>query len=137
MPKSLPPFLLLVTGSRKYTNYNEVTRRIALAVADAYHAGYRELTFIHGGAIGADSLADEFINKIDGSIPDLKFNKRVIKPDYSLGKAAPLVRNDQMVAMCDPQHSVCIAFLQPGDKNAGTKYTIHAAKKRGLTVKVD
>ena len=70
---------------------------------------------ISGGAIGVDTLAEKYADKMD--IP-----KVIVRPDYKkYGKLAPLVRNKQMVDMAD----MVIAIWD--GRSRGTKNTIDYA----------
>lgn len=79
---------------------------------------------ISGGAKGIDQLAEAYANK--HKIPIQTF-----LPNYQMyGKAAPLVRNKEIVNACD----ILIAIWD--GKSKGTKFTIDFALKEGKTVKV-
>lgn len=101
---------LLVCGSRSVNDYTLVKVNI-----DAL----KPTEIIHGGAIGADTLAD--IYAIDNDLP-----KTVIKPDWKMhGKAAGPIRNRQMVDLCDE----VLAFWDHASR--GTKSTIDYAREVG------
>jgi len=79
---------------------------------------------VSGGAKGADTYAREFA---------IKRGIRLIEhlPNYAkYGKAAPLVRNRQIIDCCDE----VLAFWD--GKSKGTKYTIDYAKKMGKPVRI-
>jgi predicted Rossmann fold nucleotide-binding protein DprA/Smf involved in DNA uptake len=79
---------------------------------------------ISGGAIGIDTKAKEFA--LENNIELLE-----ILPDYKrYGKSAPLVRNREIVSLCDS----LIAYWD--GLSRGTKFTIDAAKKLGKDVKI-
>ena len=81
-------------------------------------------TIISGGANGADSYARDFAKK-----QGLKLIEYF--PNYSkYGKAAPLVRNKQIVDECDCLH----AFWDGTSK--GTKFTIDYALEKEKPVKI-
>ena len=74
-------------------------------------------TIICGGANGIDRLAEEYADQH-------RFSKYVFRPHYDLyGKAAPLVRNRQMVDIAD-----AVLIIWDG-RSKGTKYTMDYARK--------
>ncbi|MDP4121063.1 MAG: hypothetical protein Q8876_08445 [Bacillota bacterium] len=74
---------------------------------------------ISGGAIGIDSLAEEYADRHC-------LKKLIIKPDYStFGKVAPLIRNKAIVNAADQ-----ILAIWDG-KSPGTKFTMDYAEKKG------
>lgn len=79
---------------------------------------------IHGGGRGADEQAGKLATEF--GIPAQSF-----PPDYdSFGKAAPHVRNDEMLKHADR----VLAFWD--GKSRGTKSVIDKAEKRGIPVEV-
>ena len=99
---------LLVVGSRNIESF-DLSKYINKEVS----------LIISGGAKGIDTLAEKYADKHG-------ISKLILRPNYNLyGKSAPLLRNKQMVEICD---SVLIVW---DGKSNGTKYTIDYAKKRG------
>lgn len=81
-------------------------------------------TVICGGAKGVDTLAMEYAHK-----KGLKLI--VLRPDYErYGKAAPLIRNREMVDMAD------IILAVWDSKSKGTKYTINYATKQHKSIRI-
>lgn len=79
---------------------------------------------VSGGAKGVDTLAEDFATA--NGFPVLRF-----LPDYHrYGKAAPHVRNGQIVAAADR----VVAFWD--GKSRGTKSTIEKAKRYGKEVHI-
>lgn len=73
---------------------------------------------ITGGAAGIDTLAEQYADKH-------KISKLILHPKYNLyRKAAPLIRNNEMVDICD-----FILIFWDG-KSKGTKHTIEYAKSQ-------
>lgn len=101
---------ILITGGRDFNN--------KLLIENTLNQFINEWDIVlHGGAMGADTLADDFckLNNIQTEI---------YKPQYEIwGKDAPLIRNTEMVKKCD----VVIAFWN--GKSKGTKYTIDKADR--------
>lgn len=79
---------------------------------------------ISGGAVGVDTLAEEYARKHGLPI-------RVIRPNYDLyGRKAPLVRNRQIVECAD-----LVIALWDGS-SSGTAYTVGYANERGVPVRL-
>lgn len=108
---------VLVCGGRDYASYAKVEKLL-----DRVKAKYPNLTLIHGGARGADALADRwaFMHKVP---------KLVFLADWDKhGKAAGAIRNAKMLQQGKPDFVV--AF--PG--GAGTADMIQQAEAKGLAV---
>lgn len=102
-----------VIGSRSINNI-DVGKRIPPDVT----------LIISGGAIGVDTLAEEYADKKG-------IKKLIIYPDYELyGKSAPLIRNKLIVDNAD----LVIAFWD--GESSGTEYTISYAKRRHVPCEV-
>lgn len=82
---------VLVTGGRDYTDYETVEEPIRFLVG-FYGV---DLRMMHGGARGADGLAQRAIKKY-------KIRHKVFPADWNgLGKAAGILRNTQMAEYLD------------------------------------
>ena len=81
-------------------------------------------TCVHGGAIGFDSQVNEVATAM-GMTCD------VIRPDYRLGRGAPLIRNRVIVDSCE-----MLIACYDGRPIGGTAYTVRYAKQRGKPVKI-
>ena len=101
---------LLVCGSRTVLNYEIVEKAIL---------PYNPTMIIHGGATGTDFLAERYAER--RQIPTLVF-----KPDYALGKHAPLIRNRQMVDISDT-----VLAIWDG-RSRGTMHTVNYAREKGV-----
>jgi hypothetical protein len=103
---------VLVCGGRNYIDIPSVSR-----ILD----GLKPTEIIHGGAPGADAIADMWAmaNKIPVSMYKAKWEK--------YGRAAGPRRNQQMLEEAKPD--VVVAF--PGGK--GTADMVRRAKKAGIT----
>lgn len=112
---------VLVTGSRNYDDKSNLFD----ALADQYEPG---MIVVHGGARGADTIACEWVKKMQSL--GYQVTAEVHQADwYEYGKAAGLVRNQQMV---DAGADVCLAF--PLGESRGTRHCMKAAKKAGIPV---
>lgn len=112
---------ILVTGSRNWTNNKIVELAIYGHIAEPART-----TVVHGGAKGADMMADVAARAIGATV-------EIHKPDYKTypGWQAPLMRND---AMLDSGIRLVIAFLLGTPEKGGTLYTINGAKQRRIPV---
>lgn len=74
-------------------------------------------TIISGGANGIDRLAEQYADSH-------RLSKYILRPRYDLyGRAAPLKRNEQMVALAD-----AVLIIWDG-QSRGTQFTLSCAKK--------
>ena len=79
---------------------------------------------ISGGAVGVDTLAEEYADK-NG------IKKLILYPDYELyGKSAPLIRDKLIV-----DHADLVIAVWDG-VSGGTEFTISYAKRRGVPCEV-
>lgn len=117
---------VLVCGGRDYDDYDYV-RHVLYDFCDTHGLADNEykmpsnLTVIHGGAKGADRLADQWA--VVNWVPVEQFNA-----DWdTYGKSAGPIRNQQML---DTGIDYVIAF--PGGK--GTEHMKKIARKAGVSV---
>lgn len=119
---------ILITGSRDWQDY--ATIHLALSrVIKEYFAPNKpkreDVLIIHGGAMGADSLAGEWATAY-------KAPQKVYTPDWKgQGKKAGILRNQQMLDE-NPDIALVIAFWK--NKSKGTAHMINYAKKAGKKV---
>lgn len=108
---------VLACGSRGWCDFQAVRDRLASFV-DVH------TTVFHGGAAGAD-------RHVSAACVELGLDCYAFPPRYDEhGKAAPHVRNDQMLAQAD----LVVAFWD--GKSRGTKSVIDKAEKLGIPVEV-
>lgn len=106
----------LVCGGRDYCDKQHV-----FSVLDGLHQQQRIDLVIHGGASGADFLADQWA--VDNEIP-----RSIFKADWSRhGRSAGPIRNLEMLLATTPD--LVIAF--PGGK--GTANMVAIAKRHGFS----
>jgi predicted Rossmann fold nucleotide-binding protein DprA/Smf involved in DNA uptake len=107
---------LLITGSRRATAQDYA--RLAAAI-QKYAPQATEI--LHGGAIGADQLADQYAQAQGLPVT-------VIRPDYAQwpAKVAPLKRNHQLVDLADG-----VIALYKDKRKGGTAYTAKLAQEAG------
>ena len=107
---------ILVCGGRDYDNETKINK-----VLSKYYSS--NLTIIHGGAKGADELAEMWA-LVRG------MNQKIYPADWNKhGKAAGPIRNQQMLDD-NPDIKLCIAF--PGGR--GTRDMINRARAKNITV---
>ena len=98
---------LLIVGSRSITEF-DLSPYISEDVD----------TIISGGASGVDTLAEQYADAHH-------ISKYIIRPRYELyGRAAPLVRNEQMVDLAD-----AVLVIWDGHSR-GAQHTVKYAKKQ-------
>lgn len=115
--------IILCCGSRGWTDADTIRERLA-AIMDEWPVDADEPEVIHGAAQGADTLIAE-------QALDLGFWVGPHPPDYKThGKAAPHVRNDEMLARAD----MVLAFWN--GKSRGTASVIKKARDRGIYLEV-
>lgn len=106
---------ILITGSRGF-NRTDLVWNTLRSYGDS-------ITLIHGGASGADSLAQDYAD-------DKGIKTEIVRPIYPSKKEYYLHRNAEMVGMCDE----VVAFWD--GKSRGTLFTILYAKKRFKPCKI-
>ncbi len=112
---------VMVTGSRTWRDYP----RIRDVIADVNESTPISLV-IHGGATGADMLADR-------ACRSLRIPTELFLPNWrSEGRKAGVIRN---ITMIDQLPDQVLAFRSRGESR-GTDHAIHHATKRGIPVKV-
>jgi hypothetical protein len=115
--KYVPYCRLIVAGSRTFTNYDLLKRKL-----NYYTTPIGKLIVLCGGAIGADVLGQKWAEYY-------WIDRQFYKPDYKThGKIAPLVRNTEMAENAD----MLICFWD--GKSSGSKDMIEKAKARDLRV---
>lgn len=120
------PLRILVTGSRDWTDEQAI--HDALAQVMRAHRDRNPIVLVHGGARGADRIADKIWRswqfRLDLAAPE------VHHADWdSYGKAAGWRRNAEMVAA---GADVCLAF--PLGESRGTRGCMALAEEAGIPV---
>lgn len=114
---------VIVAGGRDFTDYRLLCNTLNNLLSDKL----KQVTIISGTAKGADSLGERFA----------KFNNVKLKQfpaDWSIGKRAGYIRNEQMAKYAAQGKGVLIAFWD--NKSKGTKNMINIAKNYGLEVHI-
>lgn len=84
------PALLLVTGSRQFNDHNLIRNALDHAWTEALGRGFTQLVVVHGGARGADSLAQDWAERRAGR----GVHWRVFRADWA----------GECTAECKPDH---------------------------------
>lgn len=117
---AVEPFVLLVCGGRRFDD-----REAAWSALDRAHERRRITLLVHGGASGADTLADEWAKS--RRVPRLPF-KVDAREWNALGRKAGPLRNERMLAEGRPDAVLAL----PGYR--GTRDMIGKARAAGLPV---
>ncbi len=119
---------LFVAGSRSITNPRTVERIIEGVIKNFIPESLEEITIISGGAIGVDSIAEDWARRNTTNEPI------IVRPRYDLfgSMKAPLERNTTLVDMCDG--AIVIWDGQPGKRGTGGG-TIDVRHKMDKTLK--
>lgn len=110
--------LLLISGSRQTNTKDTIILQHYL---DKLHQQTPVTLIIHGGAQGVDTFAALWATL--NEIP-----QQIHKPNYKLGKAAPMIRNRQMVR--NAQKVICYYAANYPSVTAGTNATAKMAKQQ-------
>ncbi len=116
------PIKIVVAGCRNYENYTEAKLFLDDCLAKVLEN--KKITFLSGGAKGADALGEKYATEKGCSIKKYPANWA------KYGKGAGVIRNETMAMECD----LVICFWD--GKSRGTQSMINLAKKHGKTVKV-
>ena len=119
---------MLITGGRQYRGLAQMRVHLQFAKDKCVSTG-RDLVVIHGGAAGADSIAERVARELE--IPT-----QVFPADWEQhGRSAGFKRNEVMarclLEMEQIGDEVCVVAF-PGA--SGTQHMRHTAKKMGLKV---
>jgi hypothetical protein len=125
----------LVTGGRGYQDYKKVFQSLDL-IKKSCEEKRQFMIVIHGGARGADSLANRWCD--DNEMVAFKFPARWRKE----GKSAGPIRNRIMQNFLSEIRAdskrenefTCLAFKTPGAENAGTSHMMEIMEKDGFDV---
>jgi hypothetical protein len=118
---------ILVTGSREWID-KPVLEGALLSYLRQHPCNPRDVTIVHGGARGADSLAHAFAERWN-----IRDERHAVATEEwrRYGRSAGHRRNARMVAL---GADVCIAF--PIGKSAGTRGCMAMAERAGIPVLV-
>ena len=113
---------LLVTGSRGWKDTNRIHKELVL-IHNAW--GGPAIELVHGGAVGADRLAESEAQL-------LGWKTTPVEADWKLsGRRAGIERNEKMMLM---QPAACLAFWDGNSR--GTEDMIRRCVRNGIPVKI-
>lgn len=117
---------ILVTGSRTWTDKSLMARTFISYLLDNWPETPTEIVIVHGGAQGADRMADELFKAAQYDW----FSIEEHPADWErYGKRAGYVRNAEMVEL---GADVCLAFIH--NKSRGATMCADLAEKAGIPV---
>lgn len=114
-------FKLIVAGGRDFKDYGLLEQAVIRYVISR-DVPWSKITIISGGAIGADTLGEEFAEKFNLDL------ERFV-PDWTVGKQGGAIRNAEMAKHADG----LIAFYNGSN---GTANMIQTARRKKLDVEV-
>lgn len=112
---------ILVTGSRDWTDSYAVDVAIWEAWNEAGRPPTEHVTVVHGGARGADAIAEATARKVG-----LRVECHPAAWD-TRGRAAGVIRNSEMV---NAGADVCLAFIK--NQSRGASHCADVAEKAGI-----
>lgn len=104
-----------IVGSRKYPFRDHVR--------DAVYSLAPDSVMVSGGARGVDTWAEEYAKQVSRTM-------LIIRPNWSLGKHAALLRNEEIVRKSD----IVYAFWD--GESRGTRHVANFAEKSGKAVHI-
>ena len=112
---------ILVTGSRDWTDGEAIRVALILAWADAGYPSLNRVTVVHGGARGADAIAEALARRqgFATECHPAAWDTR--------GRAAGVIRNSEMV---NAGADVCLAFIR--NRSRGATHCADLAEKAGI-----
>lgn len=120
-------FYLLVAGSRTFTDVELMNRKLS-RILDRVGVEFDNIVLVHGGARGADSIADSLARKCGWEV-------RVFPADWSQGKSAGYQRNRQMHEfLAEHKNRGCVCFWD--GKSRGTTHNFKLAKEFNTPLRV-
>lgn len=120
---------VLVTGSRTFDRPDIVWECLDIVAKEAAAAGERQMTVVHGCALGADMHADKWVLRGDHPLP-VQVSRW--PADWTTdGKGAGWVRNRRMVNV---GADLCLAFIRGNSR--GATGCADLAERAGITTRV-
>lgn len=117
---------VLVTGDRNWADYGMIKDALARRKYTEAILRIGPPIVIHGAAKGADRLAGY-------AAKSLGLEVREYPADWKLGKAAGVIRNQQMLD--SEKVDLVLAFHDDLENSKGTKDMVERAKKAGIAIR--
>jgi len=125
--KITPPYKILVTGSRDWEDPAPIWEAIRKQIKKEQAKGRKKFIVLHGGAKGADSLADKVCE--DHGIHTAIINARWQQFD----KAAGPIRNNMMLSLVP---DIVLVFHSDIKHSKGTRNCLNATQRLDIPYKV-
>ncbi len=126
----MPPWRILITGSRDWTNVESIESALTVARESVilFLGTGTEIVIVHGAARGADRISGDWAKAMGSR--GCKVVEEAHPADWAmLGKQAGPIRNQKMV---DLGANMCLAFPLPSSR--GTLHCMRIAREAGIPV---
>lgn len=121
----MKPYRVLVTGSRDWPDAALIDKALQAECLVAV-GERRALVVVHGGAKGADVMANQWAYR---NLIPIERHPAIWRPNGIYNPQAGLLRNRQMVAL---GADVCLAFIRNGSR--GASHCARLAEEAGIPV---
>lgn len=110
---------VLVTGSRDWTDYNEVMRNLTLAIEDItfHYPDEKRIVFVHTAQKGAENMVTEYVGKVEKFMRQKGYaiKEEVFKYNGESELQNRLMRDYEMM---NSGISLAIIFMKPSCKRS-------------------
>lgn len=118
---------VIIAGGRDFNDYELLKSKVDYYLSNAIKNNYK-IIIVSGTARGADRLGEKYAK-------EKKYEIAYFPADWSLGKRAGYIRNEQMALYAKEQgNGALIAFWDK--QSRGTKHMIDLAKKHNLHTRI-
>lgn len=117
---------VIIAGGRDFKNYNLLKEKVDYYLQHAINNNFK-IVIVSGVARGADKLGERYAKEKGYEIA-------YFPADWSKGKGAGYLRNEQMAEYAKQKQGALIAFWD--NQSKGTKHMIDLAKKHNLHTRV-
>lgn len=117
---------VIIAGGRDFKNYNLLKEKVDYYLQHAINNDFK-IVIVSGVARGADKLGEKYAKERGYEIA-------YFPADWSKGKGAGYLRNEQMAEYAKQKQGALIAFWD--NQSKGTKHMIDLAKKYNLHTRV-
>lgn len=117
---------IIIAGGRDFTDYNLLKEKVDYYLQNAINNNYK-IIIVSGTAKGADRLGEKYAK-------EKGFEIAYFPADWSKGKRAGYLRNEQMAEYAKQKQGALICFWDGQSK--GTKHMIDLAKKHNLQTRI-
>ena len=117
---------IIIAGGRDFTDYNLLKEKVDYYLQNAINNNYK-IIIVSGTAKGADRLGEKYAK-------EKGFEIAYFPADWSKGKRAGYLRNEQMSEYAKQKQGALIAFWD--NQSRGTKHMIDLAEKHNLQTRI-